>query len=188
MTKPQGSTRPGWPSWSPPAKSRPRSWSRPRSSGPSELNPELNAIIHPFYEEAIEEAGGDLPDGPFRGVPFLRKDLGAALAGEPLHMGSRLLKEIDFRSPFDSTLALRFRDAGLVTIGKTNTPEWGILPTTEPVAYGATRNPWDPTRSPGRLQRRLRGRGRGRASCRSPTPTTAAARSASRPASTAWSA
>ncbi len=113
------------------------------------LNPELNAIIHPFYEEAIEQAGGDLPDGPFRGVPFLRKDLGAALAGEPLHMGSRLLKEIDFRSPFDSTLALRFRDAGLVTIGKTNTPEWGILPTTEPVAYGATRNPWDPTRSPG---------------------------------------
>ncbi|MDQ2622473.1 MAG: amidase family protein, partial [Actinomycetota bacterium] len=114
-----------------------------------ELNPELNAIIHPFYDEAMEEAGGDLPDGPFRGVPFLRKDLGAALAGEPLHMGSRLLKEIDFRSPFDSTLALRFRNAGLVTIGKTNTPEWGILPTTEPVAYGATRNPWDPTRSPG---------------------------------------
>lgn len=113
------------------------------------LNPELNAIIHPFYEEALAAAEGDLPDGPFRGVPFLRKDLGAALAGEPLHMGSRVLKEIDFRSPFDSALAVRFRDAGLVTIGKTNTPEWGILPTTEPVAYGPTRNPWDPGRSPG---------------------------------------
>lgn len=113
------------------------------------LNPELNAIIHPFYDEAMEAAAGDLPDGPFRGVPFLRKDLGAALAGEPLHMGNRLLKEIDFRSPFDSTLALRFRDAGLVTIGKTNTPEFGIVPTTEPVAYGVTRNPWDLARSPG---------------------------------------
>lgn len=113
------------------------------------LNPELNAIIHPFYGQAAEEAGGDLPDGPFRGVPFLRKDLGAALSGEPLHMGSRVLKDIDFRSPFDSTLALRFRSAGLVTIGKTNTPEFGIVPTTEPAAYGATRNPWDPSRSPG---------------------------------------
>lgn len=112
------------------------------------LNPDLNAIIHPFFEEAGTEAEGDLPDGPFRGVPFLRKDLGAALAGEPLHMGSRVLKEIDFRAPADSSLALRFRSAGLVTIGKTNTPEWGIVPTTEPEAYGPTRNPWDTGRSP----------------------------------------
>lgn len=114
-----------------------------------QLNPKLNAIIHPFYDQAREEAGSDLPEGPFRGVPFLRKDLGAALSGEPLHMGSRVLKEADFRSPFDSALALRFRSAGLVTIGKTNTPEFGIVPTTEPVAWGATRNPWDPERSPG---------------------------------------
>jgi len=113
------------------------------------LNPKLNAIIHPFYEQARQEAGGELPDGPFRGVPFLRKDLGAALAGEPLHMGSRVLKEIDYRAAADSSLALRFRSAGLVTIGKTNTPEWGIVPTTEPEAYGPTRNPWDPDRSPG---------------------------------------
>lgn len=113
------------------------------------LNPDLNAIIHPFYEDALEEAGGEVPDGPLRGVPFLRKDLGAAIAGEPFHLGSRILKEIDFRAPFDSALALRFRSAGLITIGKTNTPEWGILPTTEPVAYGATRNPWDTGLSPG---------------------------------------
>lgn len=113
------------------------------------LNPELNAIIHPFFEQATEEADSALPEGPFRGVPFLRKDLGAALAGEPLHMGSRPLKKIDFRAPVDSSLALRFRSAGLVTIGKTNTPEWGIVPTTEPAAYGATRNPWDGDRSPG---------------------------------------
>lgn len=114
-----------------------------------ELNPGLNAIIHPFYDQAAAEAAGGLPDGPFRGVPFLRKDLGAAIAGEPLHMGCGLLKEIDFRAPADSSLALRFRAAGLVTIGKTNTPEWGIVPTTEPKAWGPTRNPWDPHRSPG---------------------------------------
>jgi amidase len=113
------------------------------------VNPELNAIIHPLYEEARESAAGELPDGPFRGVPFLLKDLGAALAGQPYHAGNRLLKEIGMRHPLDTALALRFRSAGLITIGKTNTPEWGILPTTEPVAYGATHNPWDITRGPG---------------------------------------
>lgn len=114
-----------------------------------EVNPEINAIIHPLYEEAREKASGDLPDGPFTGVPFLFKDLGAVLAGHPLHTGSRVLKEFGLTAPFDSALGRRFADAGLVTIGKTNTPEWGILPTTEPVAYGATRNPWDLGRSPG---------------------------------------
>lgn len=113
------------------------------------VNPQINAIIHPLYDEAREKASGDLPDGPFRGVPFLFKDLGAVLAGHPLHTGSRVLKEFGLTAPFDSALGRRFADAGLVTIGKTNTPEWGILPTTEPVAYGATRNPWDLDRSPG---------------------------------------
>ena len=114
------------------------------------LNPELNAIIQPRYEEARETAAGELPDGPFRGVPFVLKDLGAgAEAGRPLHMGMRALKQADFRSPLDSFLVQRFREAGLVTIGRTNTPELGILPTTEPDAYGPTRNPWDLERSPG---------------------------------------
>ena len=114
------------------------------------LNPELNAIIHPRYEEAKAAAAGELPDGPFRGVPFVLKDLAAgAEAGQPLHMGMKALKEADFRSPLDSFLVQRFRDAGLVTIGRTNTPELGILPTTEPDAYGPTRNPWDLERSPG---------------------------------------
>jgi amidase len=113
------------------------------------VNPELNAIIHELYEQAREEAAGELADGPFKGVPFLLKDLGASYAGQPLHMGMRVLKRADFRAPVDSFLALRFRAAGLVTIGKTNTPELGILPTTEPVAYGPTRNPWDTTRTPG---------------------------------------
>lgn len=113
------------------------------------VNGELNAVIHPLFEEARATAAGDVPDGPFRGVPFLLKDLGAAYAGQPLHMGMKLLKDADFRAPVDTTLALRFRAAGLVTIGKTNTPELGILPTTEPDAHGATKNPWDTSRSPG---------------------------------------
>jgi amidase len=113
------------------------------------LNPELNAIIHPLYEQGLETARAELPVGPFRGVPFLFKDLGAGLAGQPLHMGVRALKEADFRLPVDTFLGERFRDAGLVTIGKTNTPELGILPTTEPDIYGPTHNPWDLDRTPG---------------------------------------
>jgi len=112
-------------------------------------NGEINAVIHPLFEEGLEAAGGDLPDGPFKGVPFLLKDLGAAFAGQPLHLGMGFLKQRDFRAPMDTYLAQRFRAAGLVTIGKTNCPELGILPTTEPRAYGATRNPWDLGRSAG---------------------------------------
>jgi amidase len=113
------------------------------------LNPVLNAIIHPLYEQGLEAARGELPDGPFRGVPFLFKDLGAGLAGQPLYMGMKALKEADFRLPVDTFLGARFRDAGLVPIGKTNTPELGILPTTEPDIYGPTHNPWDLDRTPG---------------------------------------
>jgi amidase len=113
------------------------------------LNPELNAVIHRFYDEARVEAAGELPDGPFRGVPFLLKDLGATLAGQPFHLGMKLLKEAGFRAPIDSYLGQRFKQAGFVTVGKTNLPELGILPTTEPDAYGPTRNPWDTGRSAG---------------------------------------
>jgi amidase len=114
------------------------------------VNPEINAVIHPSFEEARDAARGELPDGPFRGVPFLLKDLGSgADAGQPLHMGMRLLKEADFRAPVTSYLVQRLRAAGLVIVGRTSTPELGILPTTEPVAYGPTRNPWDTSRSSG---------------------------------------
>jgi len=113
------------------------------------LNPKLNAVIHELFEEGREAARGELPDGPFRGVPFLLKDLGAALAGQPFHLGMRALKEADFRIPVDTVLGSRFRDAGLVTIGKTNLPELGILPTTEPDAYGPSRNPWNTDYSTG---------------------------------------
>ncbi len=112
------------------------------------LNPELNAVIHPLFEEARTAAAGDLPDGPFKGVPLLLKDLGPSLAGAPLHMGMNYLKERDFRGPLDSFLVEKLRAAGFIFVGKTNTPEVGIPPTTEPVAYGATKNPWDTTRTP----------------------------------------
>ena len=113
------------------------------------LNPELNAVIHDLYEEGRTAAANSLPDGPFKGVPFLFKDIGAALAGQPLHMGMQVLKDAGFRAPMDTYLGARFRDVGLVTIGKTNMPELGILPTTEPDAYGATRNPWNVEHSTG---------------------------------------
>ena len=113
------------------------------------VNPEINAIIHDLSESGREQAAGDVPDGPFKGVPFLLKDLGAANAGEPLNLGMQLLKDANFASPVDTTLAQRFRQAGLITFGKTNTPELGIVATTEPKAYGATKNPWDTSRSPG---------------------------------------
>jgi len=114
------------------------------------VNPELNAICSPLFEQATEAAAGELPDGPFRGVPFLFKDLGAGLAGQPMHMGNRVLKEIGMTMPYDTHLGSRFRDAGLVTLGRTATPELGILPTTEPVLNdGPTKNPWDTTRSSG---------------------------------------
>ena len=113
------------------------------------LNPELNAVIHDLSEEGREAARDSLPDGPFKGVPFLLKDIGATFAGQPFHLGMQVLKDADFRAPVDSFLAQRFRNAGLVTIGKTNVPELGIQPTTEPHAYGATRNPWNKAHSAG---------------------------------------
>lgn len=114
-----------------------------------QVNPEINAIIAPLYDEAKASAQGELPEGPFQGVPFIFKDLGAGLAGQPFHMGNRVLKEINFTVPFDTHLGSRFRDAGLVTIGRASTPEFGILPTTEPDCYGPSKNPWDTTRSTG---------------------------------------
>jgi amidase len=113
------------------------------------LNPELNAVIHERFERAREDARGELPDGPFRGVPMLLKDLHAYQEGEPIHEGTAFLKAIGYRATHDTEVVRRYRAAGFVFVGRTNTPEFGILPTTEPAAYGATRNPWDRERSPG---------------------------------------
>src|SRR3954449_10783569 len=87
-----------------------------------ELNPRLNAVITPLFEKALAAADGDLPDGPFRGVPILLKDLGAHTAGDPMHEGMRFLKEIGWVEDEESWLARRFREAGMLTLGKTNTP------------------------------------------------------------------
>jgi amidase len=113
------------------------------------LNPQLNAVIHDLSDQGRAAAQNSLPDGPFRGVPFLLKDIGAMQADQPFHLGMQAMKDAGFRAPIDSYLGARFREAGFVTIGKTNLPELGILPTTEPRAYGATLNPWDTGKSPG---------------------------------------
>jgi amidase len=113
------------------------------------VNPQLNAIIHPLYDAARERARGELPNGPFRGVPILFKDLGCAVEGDPYHEGLAIAKRLGFRAKHTDELARRYLDAGFVCIGRTNTPEQGLVPTTEPHAYGATRNPWDTERTSG---------------------------------------
>src|SRR5918995_4642411 len=110
------------------------------------LNGELNAVIHPLFEKALAT---EPADGPFRGVPFLLKALACHSAGDPMHEGMGFLKRVGWVEQEDTWLARRFREAGFVFLGKTNTPELGILPTTEPSAYGPARNPWDTSRSTG---------------------------------------
>jgi amidase len=111
------------------------------------LNPAINAVITPLFERARAEAKGPLPEGPFRGVPFLLKDLLALYAGARLSAGSASMR--DFVPDHDSELVARLKRAGLVILGKTNTPEFGLLPTTEPRLFGPSRNPWDTTRTTG---------------------------------------
>ena len=111
------------------------------------LNPQLNAVIHKMYELARKAADGDLPDGPFKGVPFLLKDIFMAYAGVPLTSGSRFFK--DFIPDHDSELVKRFKATGIIVIGKTNTPEFGLVPVTEPELFGPTNNPWNLARTPG---------------------------------------
>ena len=113
------------------------------------VNPQLDAVIHRRDERARAEADAGPPDGPFRGVPILVKDLDGSLAGEPLHLGNRMLRDLGHVADHDSYLFARLRAAGCVIVGKTNTPELGLLPTTESHAYPPAHNPWDLTRSPG---------------------------------------
>ncbi len=114
------------------------------------LNPELNAVIMPAFEMAREAAlsatAGE--DAPFQGVPFLLKDLVSECAGLPRTDGSAYLAG-QHVSKTDCELVRRYKQAGLIVMGKTNASEYGLLPTTEPVHYGPTRNPWDTSRGPG---------------------------------------
>lgn len=111
------------------------------------LNPELNAIVTKMYDEGRKTANGPIPDGPFFGVPFLLKDLLASYAGVPMKSGCRALA--NFIPEHDSELVIRFKNAGLVILGKTNTPEFGLKGVTEPELFGPCRNPWDTDHTPG---------------------------------------
>lgn len=108
----------------------------------AELNPALNAVVMMQEEVARESIRGGLPAGPFRGVPFLLKDLGAEAIDFPTNNGSALMR--GSRHRYDSELYLRLRAAGLVTVGRTTSPELGVGPVTEAQVYGGpTRNPWN---------------------------------------------
>jgi amidase len=111
------------------------------------VNPLINAITLPMYHGAREAAARELPDGAYRGVPFLLKDIGAMVEGVPTSAGSRLFA--GKAAVRDSEVTRRLKAAGLVIFGKTNTPEFGSLPTTEPLLFGATRNPWSLAHSAG---------------------------------------
>lgn len=110
-------------------------------------NPAINAVVYKAYDEARAAARGPLPEGPFTGVPFLVKDLLIQVAGWPRTSGSRFCASIVDTE--DSGLMRRYRSSGVITLGKTNLPEFGITGTTEPALFGPCRNPWDTGRSAG---------------------------------------
>jgi amidase len=105
-------------------------------------NPALNAVVYKAYDEAREQAKRSKIEGPFAGVPFLIKDLGVRVKGWPRTSGSRFAS-ID-ADDGDSTLTTRYRDSGVVLLGKTNTPEFGIPGVTTSAKLGPCRNPWSP--------------------------------------------
>lgn len=112
------------------------------------FNPALNAVICELYDQARQAAAGPLPEGPFKGVPYLIKDM-VAHAGTPTTYGSSFLKKLGHVHHDSHEVIARTEQAGFIFIGKTNAPEFGLLPITEPEAHGPTANPWDLDRSPG---------------------------------------
>ena len=111
-------------------------------------NPTINAVVLPLYDYARKAIADGLPDGPFRGVPYLLKDLTASLAGVRTMRGSRFFADTP-PAAADSEHVARLKRAGLVVFGRTSTCELGLSLTCEPQLYGATKNPWDPTRISG---------------------------------------
>jgi amidase len=116
-------------------------------AGIEQVNPTLNAVVHTMYEGARTAAKGELPDGPFRGVPFVVKDFDGWLAGEPYTQSSRLTR--DFVPPYDDEIIVRMKRTGVVIVGKTNCSELGILGVTESELRGPARNPWNTEHTPG---------------------------------------
>lgn len=111
------------------------------------VNPQINAIIHTMYGKARERAHQPLPNHILAGVPYLMKDLELSFAGEPMTHGSQAMK--NYVPKEDSFTVQKMKNIGLNIFGKTNTPELGITPFTEPKANGITRNPWNPDYSAG---------------------------------------
>jgi len=114
------------------------------------IDPRLGAVPIRLFDEA-RRAARDVHVGrsPVSGVPFLMKDVGARQAGQPYYAANRALRDRDHRATADTPLGACFREIGLVTVGKSSTPEFGLQSNTWPLAYGPTRNPWDPTRAAG---------------------------------------
>ena len=104
-------------------------------------NPKLNAVVYKLYEQARAKAKGKLPDGPFLGVPFLMKDLLASLEGVPTSNGNKLWRNVP--ATVTTSMAKRWEDSGVIVVGKTNTPEFGLTPYTESDSLGPACNPWD---------------------------------------------
>ncbi len=111
------------------------------------VNPSLNAVIYRLGSQAEHDAEAADPSRPLAGVPFLAKDLGPPLAGAPHTAGSRFFAK--YIPEHDGELIKRFKASGLVVFGKTNVPEFGLVPVTEPELFGPCRNPWDTDRTPG---------------------------------------
>jgi hypothetical protein len=146
----------------------------------------INAVVLRWFDDAREvAASADLPDGPFRGVPFLLKNLFASMAGTPLTNGNKALAAAPPVSKIDTTLVSRYRAAGLVIAGRTNSPELGSLrsPNRRPTARRVTRGTSTTRRADRAAERRPPSPP---AWCRSPTHPTAADRSASRPRAAGW--
>src|SRR5512138_3227691 len=106
-------------------------------------NPKLNAVVHKLYERARAKAKERLPEGPFAGVPILVKDLHDTIAGEPTSNGNRLWKDIPAK--LTTEMVKRWEASGALILGKTNAPEFGLLPYTESDTLGPAHNPWDTT-------------------------------------------
>ena len=135
------STRSAWPNWCASGQVSPAELLDEALARTAAVNPRINAVIHLMEGRARAAIAAGLPEGPFRGVPFLVKDLMTAVAGEPMRWGSRLFR--DYVPAEDEELTRRYRRAGLVIFGKTNTPELGVSNVTEPELFGPTRNPWN---------------------------------------------
>jgi amidase len=114
------------------------------------IDPSIHALTITWFDHARQLAADPaLPAGPFRGVPFLLKDLYTSFAGQTMSNGNIALKEAAIVDTTDTTLVSRYRAAGFVIAGRTNSPEMGSVACTQPAAWGATRNPWDRDRTPG---------------------------------------